>query len=595
MKRNFLLASLLAIAAMFTGCSQDEEIISTKPSKTYEATVLASKNDIAEILDNKSDLGTRALFVGGNSNRFATLWDAGDVVQVYKNGEKVGTLSLDDAENEKYQGTKDAYLSGELEGSFSVGDDLDLYLPSKARSYTNQDGTINGLSANYSYQMKTVKVASVNGNKITLQKANMDHRQAYLRLMLKDNDGNRLHPSQVIISTTSESANQLVTSVGENGTTMTYGDIVINTESYQGEYPGELFVALLDGGYDESEHELGGATYKFTAVVDGVVYISNNDLTWTFENGALTQLSRKMSKGTPEITMASQKKMIVGTTSTRTPDVKIGAVDISDNCTVTYSSSNTTVASVNPTTGEVTANEAGTSVITATVVATDDYSSVSASYTLTVEELTAQAVDLGLSVLWADMNVGAKSDTEVGTYFAWGETEGYTNENDYEKDFFGWNNYKWRSINDFTKYNATDGLTRLEAADDAATQNWGGNWRMPTRAEATELINNTTRTVVTDYKGISGLNGILLTSTKAGYTDKSIFLPYSKGYYGALLLNEANNVSQEYYLSERDASNPLHAWRLRINAGTTTMYTWNADCSFDRGSARVVRAVQPKN
>ena len=50
MKRNFLLASLLAIAAMFTGCSQDEEIISTKPSKTYEATVLASKNDIAEIL-----------------------------------------------------------------------------------------------------------------------------------------------------------------------------------------------------------------------------------------------------------------------------------------------------------------------------------------------------------------------------------------------------------------------------------------------------------------------------------------------------------------------------------------------------------------
>ena len=34
-----------------------------------------------------------------------------------------------------------------------------------------------------------------------------------------------------------------------------------------------------------------------------------------------------------------------------------------------------------------------------------------------------EAVDLGLSVKWANMNVGAKKSTAYGTYFAWGETQ----------------------------------------------------------------------------------------------------------------------------------------------------------------------------
>ena len=34
-----------------------------------------------------------------------------------------------------------------------------------------------------------------------------------------------------------------------------------------------------------------------------------------------------------------------------------------------------------------------------------------------------EAVDLGLSVKWANMNVGAKKASGFGTYFAWGETK----------------------------------------------------------------------------------------------------------------------------------------------------------------------------
>ena len=34
-----------------------------------------------------------------------------------------------------------------------------------------------------------------------------------------------------------------------------------------------------------------------------------------------------------------------------------------------------------------------------------------------------EAVDMGLSVKWANMNVGAKKSSGFGTYFAWGETK----------------------------------------------------------------------------------------------------------------------------------------------------------------------------
>jgi hypothetical protein len=45
-----------------------------------------------------------------------------------------------------------------------------------------------------------------------------------------------------------------------------------------------------------------------------------------------------------------------------------------------------------------------------------------------IPRLTYNAVDLGLpsGTLWADRNVGATSPEDYGTYFAWGETDGFT-------------------------------------------------------------------------------------------------------------------------------------------------------------------------
>ena len=65
-----------------------------------------------------------------------------------------------------------------------------------------------------------------------------------------------------------------------------------------------------------------------------------------------------------------------------------------------------------------------------------------------------------------------------------------------------------------------DSTGNLVAAHDAAHVNWGGNWRMPTDAEISALINNcTTRWITTN-----GVPGLLVTG-KGNYANRSIFLP----------------------------------------------------------------------
>lgn len=117
-------------------------------------------------------------------------------------------------------------------------------------------------------------------------------------------------------------------------------------------------------------------------------------------------------------------------------------------------------------------------------------------------------VDLGLpsGTLWANMNVGAESIIDAGDPFAWGEVE--------TKEICSVTNYKWYNVTgwtgsspnyDITKYNTSslgvvDNKTKLDLVDDAAYRNWGGDWRMPTKAELLELIDNTTL-IVTQIDG----------------------------------------------------------------------------------------------
>ena len=134
----------------------------------------------------------------------------------------------------------------------------------------------------------------------------------------------------------------------------------------------------------------------------------------------------------------------------------------------------------------------------------------------------AEYVDLGLSVKWASCNLGANSPEQPGDYYAWGETA--------PKEDYGTDTYKYFKAvtleggsreHRLTKYctvpadgldGFTDGKTQLEPADDAATVRLGAPWRMPTEAEAEELLAGCTWTKET----INGLPCLRATSKANG-------------------------------------------------------------------------------
>ena len=136
-------------------------------------------------------------------------------------------------------------------------------------------------------------------------------------------------------------------------------------------------------------------------------------------------------------------------------------------------------------------------------------------------------VDLGLpsGLRWATCNVGASQPEEFGDYFAWGETEAKAN--------YSLGTYKLcnGARNTHTKYctnsayGTVDGKTILEAADDAASANWGLSWRMPTSEEWTELRTKCTWTWISlnNVKGsrVTGPNGKSLFLPAAGYRNSN--------------------------------------------------------------------------
>lgn len=142
-----------------------------------------------------------------------------------------------------------------------------------------------------------------------------------------------------------------------------------------------------------------------------------------------------------------------------------------------------------------------------------------------------QYVDLGLSVKWATCNIGATVPEGYGDYYAWGETETYYEYADVETgDGFRWKEgkggrYGWESYFDietitsteyedevtFKKYKTLDKIL-IDPEDDAAHVIWGGNWRMPTKAELDELADS--KNCAWTWTTINGIKGYKVTSKK---------------------------------------------------------------------------------
>lgn len=208
-----------------------------------------------------------------------------------------------------------------------------------------------------------------------------------------------------------------------------------------------------------------------------------------------------------------QNEIIIVEGGSVTLRATVKPLDATDN-TVSWTSSNDAVASVNQN-GLVLAVQSGTTTITATS------GEKSADCKVIVKSIPKGAVDLGLSVFWAECNLGASSPEEYGDYYAWGETE--------TKSEYSWDTYKWcnGSEESLTKYNndsefgVIDNMIELESEDDVAHVKLGEKWRLPTDGELAELREN----CAFEWTTLNGIYGGKFTSLISGHTDKWIFVP----------------------------------------------------------------------
>ena len=164
---------------------------------------------------------------------------------------------------------------------------------------------------------------------------------------------------------------------------------------------------------------------------------------------------------------------------------------------------------------------------------------------------------------WATTNIGAEEPEEYGYYFWWGDTVGYKRENgkwvatDGSSSNFSFSSAPTYNIS-IAKLQSQGWITAgyvLVPKHDAAHVHWGGNWRMPTFQELSDLNSKCTWTwtTVNDVKGY-------LVSGKGDYVAKSIFLPCA-GYVDRTSLTDVGSEGG-CWSPVPNSSDDLRAWSL---------------------------------
>lgn len=170
-------------------------------------------------------------------------------------------------------------------------------------------------------------------------------------------------------------------------------------------------------------------------------------------------------------------------------------------------------------------------------------------YKETIDSTIIQPVDLGLSVKWANCNLGAASPEDYGDYYAWGELETKTD--------YSWSSYRWYKgdLKTFSKYNASnsnqigDNKVVLDLQDDVAHRKLGGKWRIPTGKEWDELLEKC-EIYVKLNNGVIGYHVV-------GPNGNSIFIPFAGTWDEAKV--EAISACGCYWASTPYRSDPSQA------------------------------------
>ena len=139
-------------------------------------------------------------------------------------------------------------------------------------------------------------------------------------------------------------------------------------------------------------------------------------------------------------------------------------------------------------------------------------------------------VDLGLAsgILWGKYNLGTTDPTKPGDYYAWGETETKKKYAENYK-FYGKSSLKDGVI----KYNRRDGKMVLELEDDAANVVLGVGYRIPTKEDWKELLDECTweaETFTAPIEWDPSQKKFIKLWKVTGPNGNSIILPNSNGY-----------------------------------------------------------------
>ena len=153
-----------------------------------------------------------------------------------------------------------------------------------------------------------------------------------------------------------------------------------------------------------------------------------------------------------------------------------------------------------------------------------------------IERGTAEPVDLGLSVLWASHNVGARNAEQLGFHY--------------------------------------QGEQRQQAIDV-----WGEDWRMPTLQEMQELMQQCQWM----WNVFNGIPGFVVT----GQTGNSIFLQAAGSSY--MMQQDAVGMTGRYWCGTDDTQYPDRAKCLEFNQYSGNVF------SMPMATAMSVRPVKPKS
>ena len=280
MKKNILslAALLMASAAVFTACSNDDNITGEQPANPtgkYTMTINASKG---------GDATTRALSLGRNDantkNVLNATWDENEVVLVYQNGSQIGTLySAASATNE-------TTLTGEL-STPNAGQDLTLYFHTNATpSYAGQDGTLATIASSYDFCAPATITAgsfTVSGSTVsTTSSASFGaNQQAIVKFTLKDK-GN---------GDAAISATKLVISVGTTDYTITPASATSEIYAAIPGFTGQTVTLTATVGSDTYTYEKSGVSFtngkyyeigvKMTKQAAPATPLDNTTTAWT--------------------------------------------------------------------------------------------------------------------------------------------------------------------------------------------------------------------------------------------------------------------------------------------------------------------------